>query len=215
MIPAHTALYSALSPAQAALLTSRLISHGLVSADTVQRTVGQYLDKVDGPIVAQWCAGLSHAQVVLTLSRETEPLALDTMEALLQRPMYMCARGETAEPLTDVEGRPLPLPLGRRRGEPMCSPEKGFIRRRMKDVRSRLPRDPRIVQAVVPNPKRPGSASFSRFEVWQVGMSVTEARAAGLSTADVSWDVSRGFVSLVLPQDFCPPPRLLPDMEVS
>lgn len=53
--------------------------------------------------------------------------------------------------------------------------------------------DARIV-SVAPNPKRPGSASWDRYQKWRVGATLAEMRAEGMSAADVGWDGSRGFV---------------------
>lgn len=50
------------------------------------------------------------------------------------------------------------------------------------------------VVSVAPNPKRAGSASAVRYDLWQVGMSVEEALAAGLSKADIAHDTKKGFV---------------------
>lgn len=57
-------------------------------------------------------------------------------------------------------------------------------------------RDDRRVATVVPNPKRPGSASHARFELWRPGMTISEARAAGLTAGDVVHDISKGFITL-------------------
>lgn len=46
------------------------------------------------------------------------------------------------------------------------------------------------------NPKRSGSASAQRFALYKNGMTVKSAREAGVTTADIDWDVKRGFVKI-------------------
>lgn len=201
MIPSHASLYSRLSPAMAQLLASQLLTHGLVQPSVIEQTVGEDISAVTGEMVASWVDGLSHAQVVLTLARETSPLALDTMDALLQRPVYMCAMGETSEPLTDYLGRPLPLPVGARRGEATLTTPMPHVRTRLPDPRTTLRRDPRVIVSVAPNPKTPGSAAHQRYQLYGVGMRVDEALTAGLRRLDIEHDTRRGFIEVVLPTD--------------
>jgi hypothetical protein len=58
--------------------------------------------------------------------------------------------------------------------------------------------DPRVIVSVLPNPKRPGSASFDRYALYRVGMTVDEAIAAGVKREDIAWDSasSRKFIVL-------------------
>ena len=199
MLPAHAALYRDLPPPAASHLASRLVEHGLVSPAVVRSTVGDDLGRVDGPTIASWCHDLSHAQVVLCLARDNSPVGLDAIEHLLRRPIYLCARGETGEVLTDIEGRPLPLPLGHRRGEaPSSLPVPP-----MRTVRTsrNFRRDPRIIVYVAPNPKQPSSSAWERYEHYRVGLSVEQVRLVGVTTADIDHDVRRGFIRVALPQD--------------
>lgn len=201
MIPQHADLYSRLSPAMAQFLAAQLVVHGLVPPQQVQASVGESLERIDGPLVASWCSDLSHAQVVLTLARETSPLALDTMDALLQRPIYLCARGETSEPLTDILGRPLPLPVGMRRGEAPVTTPMPPMRTRNRDQRSVARRDPRVIVSLAVNPKQPHSAAWGRYNLYTLGMRVEEALAAGVRRQDIDWDQRRGYIELALPSD--------------
>lgn len=200
MLPAHAALYRALPAPAAALLASRLLERGLVSETVVRSTVGDDLQKIDGLTIASWCQDLSHAQVVLCLAQETSPVGLEAIEHLLRRPIYMCARGETGEVLTDISGRPLPLPLGCRRGEaPVTStalPSSVSIRNS-----SHMRRDPRVIVRVEPNPKRLGTAAYMRYQAYAVGLTIEEVRTAGVTLTDVEHDTRRGFIELALPQD--------------
>lgn len=201
MIPAHVQLYSKLSPAMAQLLSAQLLDHGLLQLEQVQSAVGDDLSAITGELVASWCADLSHAQVVLTLARETSELALDTMDALLQRPIYICASGETGEPLTDMLGRPLPLPVGMRRGEAANTTPMPPMRTRNQDQRTSARRDPRVLIRVQKNPKMPGSAAWERYQFYAIGMRVEEALAAGVRRVDIEHDQRRGYIELALPSD--------------
>lgn len=53
-----------------------------------------------------------------------------------------------------------------------------------------------IRMMVAENPKRPGSASHSRFALYRDGMTVSEFTAAGGKRVDVRWDVDHGFIAL-------------------
>lgn len=46
------------------------------------------------------------------------------------------------------------------------------------------------------NPKKPSSASYARFDLYQDGMSVAEALEAGITTADIKYDIAKGFISV-------------------
>jgi hypothetical protein len=60
-------------------------------------------------------------------------------------------------------------------------------------------RDPRVVLSVAPNPKKPGSACHARYAHYQVGRSIDECIAAGVTRADVRWDTAQGFITVSLP----------------
>lgn len=59
--------------------------------------------------------------------------------------------------------------------------------------------DPRVVVSVRPNPKIVGSGSWERYKLWEVGISVSQARERGLTAADVKYDIDRGFVVVEMP----------------
>lgn len=56
--------------------------------------------------------------------------------------------------------------------------------------------DPRIVTYVAPNPKQSGSGSHLRYQFWEVGITISEARRRGLTSADVKYDIDRGYVKV-------------------
>lgn len=190
MIPPHSELYRSLSPIQSLYLWRELHRSGLVQSDPDPTAA-------TGEHIASLCSGLSHAQVVLAISYRSEPVFYEIAQVLLQRPIYMCARGETGIPLTDIEGRPLPLPIGHRRGEPPAAPVT------LKAARARMQYthrpDPRVITCIVPNPKKPGSKSHARFELYREGMTVSEFMAVGGTTADIKYDAGHGYIRVDLP----------------
>lgn len=56
-------------------------------------------------------------------------------------------------------------------------------------------RDDRIIRLLVDkNPKKQGSKTYERFELYRDGMTVQEFRQAGGTSDDVKWDAQRGFI---------------------
>jgi hypothetical protein len=49
------------------------------------------------------------------------------------------------------------------------------------------------------NPKRAGSAAADRFSLYRDGMTVGAALEAGVGMGDVTWDVSKGFITIEAP----------------
>ena len=56
--------------------------------------------------------------------------------------------------------------------------------------------DRAITLLATENPKRPGSASFDRFALYQTGMTIAEYLKAGGQRSDIRWDSDRGFIAL-------------------
>lgn len=69
-------------------------------------------------------------------------------------------------------------------------------RRKKPTKKNNYKSDPRRVISVAPNPKRPNSSSYFRYNQWRVGETVDDAIARGLSHVDVAHDVKKGFVVL-------------------
>lgn len=46
------------------------------------------------------------------------------------------------------------------------------------------------------NPKRPGTESHKRFSKYVDGMTIAEARKAGIIPTDFSWDEKHGYISI-------------------
>ena len=56
--------------------------------------------------------------------------------------------------------------------------------------------DPRPITKVVANPKKKGSKSYDRFELYKEGMTVNDALAAGVLRADIAYDSERGYITI-------------------
>lgn len=163
----HQPRFEALSPICASLVLERLKQHCALRTSTGPVSSGAELFALCRD------AGLDHAGVVLTLATETSRPGLQAIEVLVGHPIVewsatVAARAATAPKL----------------------PARGVAVQKPRDV------DGKFVVSVVPNPKKPGSATHIRFAQWVVGRTVAQCMSAGLTRADVDWDVSRNFVVL-------------------
>lgn len=123
--------------------------------------------------------GVDQADVVLSVAHDPSPQAIRALETVVGKPIEY--------------GRPALLQRHERKYKSSDVPQ----RTEPKSKLSRTPvqrTDPRKIVFVAPNPKKPGSASYDRFARYVAGMTVTEALAAGVSSADVKWDSERGFI---------------------
>ena len=66
----------------------------------------------------------------------------------------------------------------------------------VKERAARIDKNLTITVLAEANPKREGSASFDRFELYQDGMTIAEFVEAGGSIADVHNDVAKGYISI-------------------
>jgi len=130
-------------------------------------------------------AELDHASVVLSLRDDATVTGVRAIETLIGKPIQRrSATPPGASP--DSSGSP----RGARNAP-----------RQRSSHSSKLPCPPTaVVLTVVPNPKRPGSASAMRFENWRPGITVADALAAGLTPGDVAWDLAHGFVTVEEPK---------------
>lgn len=56
-----------------------------------------------------------------------------------------------------------------------------------------------VLVAIVPNPKKPGSASRDRYARYALGQTQRDAIVAGLTREDLRWDTERGFLTWAPP----------------
>lgn len=110
-------------------------------------------------------AGMDQADVVMTLATDSSVVGVKVVETLIGRPIT--------------------------RQRPGGAPPRSRGPRRSVSVKRS---DPRKICYVASNPKKEGSASWARFELYRVGMTVDEFLAAGGTMGDVKWDADRDFI---------------------
>lgn len=106
-------------------------------------------------------------RLLLPLFRTTDPVEIATIETVVGRPITHIRR-ITAHVGPVRPGRPKPPPR----------------------------EDNRTITSIVPNPKKYGSASYQRYEAYREGMTVSEAKAAGITSGDLKWDTEKGFICI-------------------
>lgn len=137
---------------------------------------------VPHPATGEWLfetcrsAGLDHASVVFPLCREHDSVGLSALEKLVGRPLIVWRRPVHAPRPTIVTRDGAPVPP---RSAGTFSPDM-------------------VVMSRVPNPKKAGSSTWLRYRLWVPGQTVAQCMAAGLTRADVLWDIdeARRFVVL-------------------
>lgn len=114
-------------------------------------------------------AGLDHADVVMSLSRDATVDGVVILEALIGKAITREAPKPATTPRTPKVSR---------------TTTPGVFS------------DTTRITEVGENPKKPGSASHARFALYRAGMTVAEALAAGVTKGDVRWDMERGHIKL-------------------
>ena len=119
--------------------------------------------------------GLDQCQVVLAIVRERDQIGVSAIEKLVGSPIRVWSppsRSLSALPAAALQVAP------RQGSAPAAN---------WHDL---------TVLSVAPNPKKKGSATYARYQHWKVGRTVAECMLAGLTLADVKWDIdpSRRFV---------------------
>ena len=127
------------------------------------------------------------AQELVLIARRPDPATRDLLKKLLGERFRVVPRGYTAiDPVTN-KLRPEATP-------PTTEPPRSRFA-------TRAPRsDPRRITAVQANPKRPGSAAFTRYELYRIGETVDQFLALGGIHADVAHDEARGYITLGMPR---------------
>lgn len=147
---------------------------------------------------------VNHTDLVLLLANDPTPPAHIIMEKLLAKPIYMCARGETSAVLLDAQNRVIITPKGSYRNTPeklYRDIEQTFNKiKTVSKFKKTKKLDNRIVTEVAPNPKRPGSQAHAHYEQYKKGRTVSwHYDQTDVTPADVRWDSSKGFITLVTP----------------
>lgn len=115
--------------------------------------------------------GVDQARVIFAMGREYDALGVSAIEHIIGKAIVRRRPPESLAPGRAGPSRPPPS-----RAE-----------------------DQHVVRSVAPNPKKAGSATYDRYKHWEVGVTVAECMRRGLTRADVSWDVERGFVVVGAP----------------
>lgn len=127
----------------------------------------------DGKKAFEFCEelGLDQADVVIAMSRDSSALGVSVLEKLVGKPIQRT-----------VAASPGGRPRAQRGPRPVL-------------------RDDRVIRVLVDsNPKKKGSKTYERFELYRDGMTVQEFRQAGGTADDVKWDAERGFIRVEDPE---------------
>ncbi len=120
---------------------------------------------------------ISQADVCLSLYNVTGPVAISALERLIMRPI------DRRTPY-EVNVSRLPVPPGSHRARSTATT----------GGRRTWPADGIIRVLAETNPKKPGSESHTRFQLYEDGITVAAYYERGGRPADISWDSDRGFV---------------------
>ena len=160
-------------------------------------------------------AGLYTAEIAIALAGDPAPLALQSLEQLIGRPLQRAAarapRAEVDEALrarliagAGLSGAELNVVL-RTSGDALdaLAAAHGVTRlngtlqeERVRRERKRRVRDPRVVEEVKPNPRKPGTAAWRYYECWKVGDTVDQCIARGLPPRYVGKCTRKGWVRI-------------------
>lgn len=165
----HMPFFDGLSQVETLRVLTRLQQDQLVRrTETLAEASGEELFRLCQRL------GLDHAAVVFSLGRDGDDIGRSAIEKLIGKPIYVHRHS--------------------------------YVRRTVAQEREHLarpqassPTSDMVVLSVVPtNPKKAGTATWSRFQHWVAGRTVGECLAAGLQKADIPWDSdpSRKFVVL-------------------
>jgi hypothetical protein len=134
--------------------------------------------------------GLTQADLVLAIIRETAPTAIQAIESLIGKPIdHVPFRRSGLHP---------PQPTAPTRAPSTDAQPKPAAKARPVTVNSE---DAMIIRLVATaNPRKPGTAAFDRYAKYRDGMTVAEYLAAGdTSRGNVKCDVERGNIKLETP----------------
>jgi hypothetical protein len=182
MLPEEYVLYSTLTSDEVVMLSSHLHEVGLI------KTALCYFEQLPE---------LSHAEIVVSLASKTGHDWMILTDKLLKVPLYTVRGGFSTEPSVDIEGQPLPLPIEHRAVDvPLLG--KIPVRKALNLAQTRK-KDTRIITYVCPkNPKVPGGESYRRFQLYEVGMTVSEFVSKGGRYDDIKYDLKKGYIEVSL-----------------
>ncbi len=111
--------------------------------------------------------GMDQRHLLRPMLRATDPTAVHAIETIVGRPITRITRAIKHQQPTRLTRAPRPKAA-----------------------------DNRTILSVLPNPKKPGSASFDRYAKYQEGITVSDALSRGLTPGDIKWDVDHGHIVL-------------------
>lgn len=115
-------------------------------------------------------AHLMQADIVVALASEDSFQAKNVVEKLIGRPVHQ-------------------LP-------PQVRPETKPVSVTALAAALKHSKDPRLITRIHPNPKRPGTGAWRRYNLYRENMTVGQYRDLGGEANDIRYDVWRGFITL-------------------
>lgn len=114
--------------------------------------------------------GLTQLELVMALRTDITPIGCLVLEALIAKPIARRAAADAFKKAPKVNG----------------------------NVHARPARsvDERTITFVKPNAKKPGSAAYDRYNLYEVGMTITEFVKRGGTMGDVRWDLDKGNIQV-------------------
>lgn len=151
-------------------------------------------EEPDAEKLAEHLQDVAHVDVVVACG---DTLDSKILEILMSQPLTRNYPEPTARP--DKQAGPHIRPNGSRSHGP--KKEKVTYEPGTKGP-APSPDDPRILSHVAANPKKPSSAAFQRYALYTVGQSIAEFIKAGGTKADVQYDLGKGFIKVVTPEEW-------------
>lgn len=160
-----------------AALTPAMLERVMVGLSTTRPELHELGDIEDGPTLVDYCrsAGISQAEVIMSMRNDPSPTAVAAVETLLMKPI----------------DRRSPAQVERERDADRPRPQLATVKSSERTTDSRI-----IRLLVAGNPKRAGTEGHSRFSKYKDGMTVAAFIAAGGRAADIKWDTERSFIRL-------------------
>lgn len=118
--------------------------------------------------------GMMQSDIVLSMSRDSTQLGVASLEKLVGRPLRRVPELPAIDAPHKTPNKPGP-----------------------KQVRARTARvDNRVITSVAKNPKKEGSAAWKRYKLYKVGQTLDGSVQAGVTRADIRWDLAQGFIKV-------------------
>lgn len=100
------------------------------------------------------------------------------------------APAKAAPKLATAKAAPAPVA---RAAKAAPAPAEGAVRESTRGIAGTLAG--KKVKVLVQNPKRPNTKAYAMFDLYRNGMTYAELRSAGVSVADIDWNIKHEFVA--------------------